>query len=400
MAKRGEIAIVGGGPAGLASALLLGSAGIEVDLFAQAPARGDTRTSALMRGAVRLLQALGVWEALRPRAAPLERLRLIDATGRLIRAPEVTFDSAEIGGGPFGYNIANDDLLAAMEKRLAAFPAIRRHDQMVARLETGPAAVRIIGAGGGEFEALLVVGADGRHSLCRKSAGISLEGHDYPQAALAFTISHALDHGNCSSEFHMPTGPLTFVPLPGRSSAVIWVVRPEKAERLLALEEEDFCEELRRAAFGFLGALREPGPRRGFLLSWQRAQPLAARRIALVGEAAHVVPPIGAQGLNLGLRDGATIAEIIADALRAGRDPGGARALGEYERLRRLDVAARGTAIDLMNRSVLSPFLPAQALRGGGLFLLSRIGPLRRAAMRAGMAGAGTEPRVMRGEAL
>jgi len=398
--RGGQIAVVGGGPAGLACALLMAGAGASIDLFAPAAAGRDSRTSALMRGSVEILRAIGVWDELKPRAAPLQRLRLVDATGRLVRAPEVTFDAAELGRGPFGYNIHNVDLTDAMTRRLAAFPTLRAHAQAVSAVAPLADRVRLTSGDGGRFEAALVAAADGRDSQCREAAGISCLRHDYPQVALAFNVCHALPHDDVSTEFHTPSGPLTFVPLPGNISSVVWVVRPEEADRLLALEDDAFCEDLRRRCYGLLGGFSSPGKRHGFALSLRTAWRMAQRRIALVGEAGHVVPPIGAQGLNLGLRDGATLAEIAVDALRAGKDPGSEECQAAYAQARRADIAGRSAAIDLLNRSVLSPFLPAQAMRGAGLFLLSRLAPLRHAAMRAGLAAPVLEPRVMRGEPL
>lgn len=392
--------VVGGGPAGLTAAIALAEGGIATVLIGKRAAGLDNRTTALMAGSVTALATLGVWDFCAGDAAPLKTMRIVDDTGRLWRAPEVKFDAGEIDLEAFGYNIENRHLLAALERRAATLGNLRLFDDEVAAVEPGSDNVGVTLKNGTVLRAPLVVGADGRRSLCRAAAGIAFDTREYPQVALTVCLKHARGHRDTSTEFHTPSGPFTLVPLPGNRSSLVWVLDPRHADDIAALDDAALSDEIERAAHSILGKIEiEPG--RGFFpLSVGTAKRFADKRIALIGEAAHVVPPIGAQGLNLGLRDAATIGELAAAARRDGGDIGGDDVLASYDKMRRVDVGSRTMAIDLLNRTLLTDFLPVQAIRGLGLYVLNRIGPLRRAAMREGISPAAATPRLMRGEAL
>ncbi|HEU5016859.1 MAG TPA: UbiH/UbiF family hydroxylase [Pseudolabrys sp.] len=392
--------VIGGGPAGLTAAVALAQAGIATVLVGRRPVQLDRRTTALLAGSVNALAALDVWESCREHAAPLRMMRIVDDTGRLWRAPEARFEANEIGLDAFGYNIENCHLVAALESRARALPVLRLLDDDVLTVEPGETSVRVALAGGGRLCGSLAIGADGRRSLCRTAAGIRLDERHYPQTALTVTFAHTRTHNDTSTEFHTPSGPFTVVPLPGRRSSLVWVLDPAAAEEAATLDDEKLSTAIERASHSILGKVSvEPG--RGlFPLAVGTARSFARKRIALIGEAAHLIPPIGAQGLNLGLRDAATIAELAAAHRGAGRDIGNAVLLARYNRLRRSDVDSRTLAVDLLNRTLLSDLLPAQGARGLGLYFIDRIGPLRRAVMREGVAPRTAEPRLMRGEAL
>jgi len=393
-----EIAVVGGGPAGLTAAIALAAAGIETALVSKAPP-ADNRTTALLSGSVGALETLQVWPLCREHAAPLIAIRLIDDTARLIRAPEVMFEAAEIGLEAFGHNIENRHLIRALDARAAALPQLRRIDAAVEAVEPDDPRVTIRLDDGGSITARLVVGADGRKSLCRAAADIETDHRSYPQAALTLNLHHVRPHNGISTEFHTQSGPFTLVPLPGLRSSLVCVVDPAEAEHLRALDAQALSAEIERRAHSILGKVAVEEHRGLFTLATETARSFGRNRIALVGESAHVIPPIGAQGLNLGLRDAATIGELVVEARRAGGDAGAPDLLAEYDRRRRADVTSRAFAVDALNRSLLSDFLPVQGARGIGLYLLDRIGPLRRAVMREGVEPV-AQPRLMRGEAL
>jgi 2-octaprenyl-6-methoxyphenol hydroxylase len=368
-------------------------------LVAKRPAEFDNRTTALLAGSVAALEALGVWEACRARAAPLRVMRLADDTGRLWRAPEVRFEAAEIGHDAFGWNIENRHLVAALWDRIAIEPGITHVGASATSVHVEPSGGTIEMLDGPPLRAQLLVAADGRRSLCRATAGIAMDERSYPQIALTHVLKHSRPHHDVSTEFHTSSGPFTVVPLPGARSSLVCVVAPTEAERLAGLSGEALDLEIEGRCHSILGKVEvEPG-RGVFPLVVATATRAAGDRIALVGEAAHVVPPIGAQGLNLGLRDAATIAEIATESHRAGRDVGADAVTADYERRRRPDIASRTAAIDLLNRSLLSDFLPIQGLRGLGLYALDHIGPLRRAVMREGIAPTAAMPRLMQGGA-
>ena len=395
-----EIAVVGGGPSGLVAAIAVATAGFDTVLFAPKPARPDRRTTALLDGSVRILKSLGLWASLEPEAAPLSRLRLVDATGRLIRAPEVTFEAAELGLDAFGQNIENELLRGSLRVAAGDTQRLRIVEAAVESLKHDGQSVTLR-ANAREERVALAVAADGRHSIGRASAGIGMERREFPQTALALTLRHSRPHENTSTEFHTETGPFTLVPLPGNRSSLVWVVEPGEATALLALDDGDLSREVERRAHSMLGRMEIEGERGSFPLAIEVARRFADRRIALVGEAGHLLPPIGAQGLNLGIRDAATIAEIAADARRAGGDAGGDAVMEAYETRRRPDVRARALAVELMNRSLLSDFLPVHAMRGFGLELAARIGFVRRALMREGLGPRdASAPRLARGEAV
>jgi 2-octaprenyl-6-methoxyphenol hydroxylase len=381
-----EVVVIGGGPAGLAAAIALAQAGANTALVARRTPYADNRTTALLGGSVDFLRQLDVWSRCEDKAAALQAMRLVDDTGRLIRAPEVRFSSEEIGLNQFGFNIENRALTMALEERAAGLPELTRFDDEADMITPGEADVAIHTRQGKPLSARLVIGADGRQSLCREAAGIEVSRRELDQAALTFNISHSRPHRNISTEFHTPQGPCVFVPLPGNRCSVVWVAAPKEAERLIGLSDDELSEAAEARSHSILGRVRvEPG-RHSFPLAIEQPREFAQHRIALVGEAAHVLPPIGAQGLNMGLRDAADIADIARDAMMSGEDLGAPQVLKRYGSARRADVGSRTFVIDMANRSLLSEFLPLQSLRAAGLHLIGSIGPLRRIAMREGLA--------------
>ncbi|HYW64790.1 MAG TPA: UbiH/UbiF family hydroxylase [Bradyrhizobium sp.] len=381
-----DAAVIGGGPAGLAAAIALAQSGARVALVARRAPYGDNRTTALLGGSVDFLKQLDVWRRCEENAAPLQTMRLVDDTGRLIRAPEVRFACHEIGLEAFGYNVENRLLLEALEARAAELATLLRIGDEAGSVVPAEADVAIRTRQGRLLSATLVIGADGRHSLCREAAGIEVRRRDLEQAALTFNVSHARPHHNVSTEFHTPQGPCVFVPLPGNRSSVVWVMSHSEAARRMVLSDTELSETAERQSHSILGRLGvEPG-RHVFPLTIEQPAKFAANRIALVGEAAHVLPPIGAQGLNMGLRDAVDVAGIVQQATLQGEDPGSPQVLSRFNLARRADVASRTFVIDLANRSLLSDFLPVQMVRAAGLHMIGALGPLRRLAMREGLA--------------
>jgi 2-octaprenyl-6-methoxyphenol hydroxylase len=394
-----ECLVVGAGPVGLTAAIALASAGVETALVARAAA-ADHRTTALLHGSVNAMASLGIWGRFRMHAAPLKVLRIIDDTRRLLRAPEVRFAASEIGLEAFGHNVENRLLVAALEARARELNSLTWLAADAGAVEFTDENVTVSLQTGGSVTGRLVIAADGRRSLCRSAAAIETEHRACAQTALTFNLRHSRPHHDTSTEFHAESGPFTLVPLQGDRSSLVLVSAAGEAEALAALSPSAMAQEIERRSHSILGRIEiEPGSGR-FPLAVERARRFAAHRIALVGEAAHVVPPIGAQGLNLGLRDAATISELVVAARRGGRDPGAPELTDRYDRMRRADVMSRSLAVELLNRSLLSGFLPLQAARGTGLFLMRRSHALRRAAMREGVMPAASQPRLMRGQAL
>jgi len=382
-----QIVVVGTGPAGLAAALALSDAGYAVICVGPPFAPTDTRTTALLQPSIDLLKSLGVWSACRAHAAPLKTLRLIDDTGRLFRAPDAAFRADELSNQPFGYNIPNQALVRTLHAAIAERGGLTFvPSRGVVEITPETDRVRLALDEGGTLTARLVVGADGRNSLCRRRAGIKAQRWDYPQTAIACNFAHTGSHDDTCIELHRTSGPLTAVPLQGNWSSLVWVETPEEASRLNALDDDAFARSLERGLHFALGRVSEVGKRGAFPLSGLQARDFAANRIALVGEAAHVVPPIGAQGLNLGYRDVAALARIVAEA---GDDPGAQPVMRDYNAARRADVTTRTLAADLLNRTLYSGFAPFQLARGAGLYAVNTVGPLRRFLMREGIMPAG-----------
>src|ERR1700738_3152715 len=278
-----EAVVVGGGPAGLAAAIALAQTRPKTALIARRAPYADNRTTALLGGSVDLLQQLQVWPACEDKAAPLRAMRLVDDTGRLIRAPEVRFSSDEIGLEVFGYNIENRLLMSALEARAAEFASLTRFDDEADTISPDDADVAIRTGQGKSLSARLVVGADGRQSLCREGAGIGVNRRDLNQAALTFNIGHSRPHRNISTEFHTPQGPCVFVPLPGDRCSVVWVAAPKEAERLIALSDDELSAAAEIQSHSILGRIHvEPG-RHLFPLGIEQPRQFAHHRIALVG---------------------------------------------------------------------------------------------------------------------
>ncbi|WP_299863417.1 UbiH/UbiF family hydroxylase [uncultured Hoeflea sp.] len=377
-----DIAVVGGGLAGAVAALAAAAEGWRVAFIAPPPPRQDGRTTALLSQSIDLLEHLRVWDQVQPVSAPLRTMRILDGTSRLFRAPPVSFHASEIDLDAFGYNIPNEPLFEALHRATSASQAIERFHSPLAAAAQGDADITLDLEDGTQLTARAALAADGRNSALREAIGIQVKTWSYPQSALVMNFSHRLNHGDISTEFHTEQGPFTQVPLPGKRSSLVWAVKPDQVDRYLAMERADLNQEVEQRMRSILGAVEVEDGIQAWPLSSLIASSFGAGRTMLVGETGHAFPPIGAQGLNLGLRD---IMQAI-DALKAAGGPDGApRAVSDYNRKRRIDVTSRTAGVDLLNRALLSSFLPMQALRAGGLAALSAIPPLRNLAMREGM---------------
>jgi len=388
-----DVIVAGAGPAGLSAACLMALDGRRVALVARDQGdASDPRTVALMQPSIRLLAHLGLWPGtLKGRTEPLRKLRLIDDTGAMFQAPTITFDPIELGEEAFGWNFPLGILIPALFERAREL-GVDLTGADAASVQPMPGGVSITTTDGRRIGARVAIAADGRNSLLRDAAGIRTNRWAYDQTALATSFAHSGPHDGISTEHHKQAGPFTTVPMPGNRSALVWMERQARAAELMALSDAELAAEIQIGTHGALGRVSDIGPRRLFPMQGLVARDFARNRIILIGEAAHVVPPIGAQGLNMSLRDAAQ----AADLMEGEDDPGDPALLSRYDALRRRDVQPRQQVIDMMNRSLLSGFLALEAGRAVGITLLQQFGPLRRAAMQYGLAPTSSLPRAMR----
>lgn len=357
----------------------------------------EQRTAALFPCSIRLLDALGCADALASVSAPLLAIRLIDMTGGLMRAPEVVFSAAEADEPYLALNIPNADLtFALMQQAIAAGATLLADTSVTGLTATSDGAILSL-SDGRAISARIVVAADGRHSACREAAGIPCETWRYDQAALVCSFRHDRPHHGISTEIHHSAGPCTTVPLPGDMSSLVWVERPAVVARLLDLCAADFNDALHQRLNGLLGTVDTITPRRSYPLAGLVASTMAKGCIALVGETGHALPPIGAQGLNLGLADVAVLADELAAA--AGRTAGDVGlALAAYARRRAGDITRRAGAVDLLNRTLERGSTAMHMIRGAGLHVLAALPAARRTMIAQGLAPPSPVPRLMLGD--
>ncbi|MBK4214600.1 UbiH/UbiF family hydroxylase [Paracoccus caeni] len=387
-----DILISGGGVAGLIAAAAFGAEGFSTLCVDPAPpvteegAEGaDLRSTAFLAPSVELLERIGLWQRLSPYATPLQVMRIVDAGGaepvaRLSRE----FDAAEIGDQPFGWNLPNWLLRREISQRLKELQTVRFQPGIATTaVITRSEGALVSLSDGRRLRAKLLIGADGRDSPVRQAAGIGVRTFRYGQKALAFAVTHGVPHGNVSTEIHRSGGPFTLVPLPDRegrhSSAVVWMESGREVARLAALPPDAFEQELNARSAGVLGHLRQATRLTQWPIISQIADRFSAPHVALIAEAAHVLPPIGAQGLNMSLADLGALLDLSRD------DPGSEASLAEYNRGRRPDAYARLLGIDALNRASQASLRPLRDLRAAALGGLYGIAPVRRLMMRAGL---------------
>jgi 2-octaprenyl-6-methoxyphenol hydroxylase len=398
--SQADIFVAGAGAAGLSTALALAHAGFSVFCAGPIDRRANGRTVALFEASLRFYKALGVWQHFRGKTAPLAKITMIDATGVRIPVPTLTYAAAEIGLSAFGENIENDVLVDGLAAIAASTPNLTLREVMISDIRFEDEAVSATLSDGHKVTAILAVAADGRNSLARSKAGIGTQSWTYPQIAYTALLSHIKPHRNISTEFHTRSGPCTLVPLRPREgkphrSSLVWLMSPEEAERRRALRDTEMAQEIERQVDSLLGAMEIDGPGGFFPMVGMSANRLACHRVALVGETAHLIPPLAAQGLNLSLRDAAALSEILEDARVLGAEFCSAQTLRAYEEARRSDIFIRTNGIDVLNRSLLMDNFPVDFLRSAGVAAFSMIGPLRRALMREGVLPHGNLPRLM-----
>jgi 2-octaprenyl-6-methoxyphenol hydroxylase len=395
MREATDILISGGGVAGLTAACAFGSAGFRVICVDPAPPvtaaeddGADLRTTAFLQPSVPVLDAAGLWSRLAPHAAALQVMRIIDAGGELPEARLIKdFDAADISDAPFGWNLPNWLLRREMVARLAELPNVSfRPGTGFSRMLTRDAEALVTLTDGTLVAARLVIGADGRNSPVREALGIAVRTTRYGQKALAFAVTHDIPHQNVSTEVHRKGGPFTLVPLPDRdgrpASAVVWMETGPEVARLAALPVPAFESEMTARSSGILGPLTLVSRRSVWPIISQIADRLSGPRAVLMAEAAHVVPPIGAQGLNMSLAD---LAALLDLAERHRGDPGAAAVTEAFHRARHLEVQARVSGIDLLNRASMAEAPILRDLRAKALDALYSAKPVRQTLMRAGL---------------
>jgi 2-octaprenyl-6-methoxyphenol hydroxylase len=412
---RYDVIIAGAGLAGATFALAAAQGGLRVVLVdpqpfdAQLAPTFDGRSTAIAFSTFRMLDALGVGTALRPHACRMDRILVTDGRrpGAATRSQSpafLRFDADEIGdrtnGEPLGYLVENRRIRLALSEAVTAAGIEVRAPASVVKVEVDAALSRVTLADGAVIEAPLVVAAEGRASTVRKAAGIETVGWGYEQSGVVATVSLGRDHGNVAHEYFLPSGPFAILPLTGRRASLVWTDSTRRGEALQAASDEAFLSHLMRRFGDFLEDVTVLGPRFVYPLSLQLAEQLTAPRTALIGDAAHAVHPVAGQGLNMGLKDAAALAEVLVDALRLGEDIGSETVLDRYARWRRFDNAALTAGFDGFVRLFSNDIAPLRLARTLGMAAVNRIAPLRRAFMHEAGGATGDLPRLLRGEAV
>ncbi len=409
MTPDADILIAGGGLNGPALALALAQGGLKVIVIDNrpAPARAeagfDGRAYALAIASKRLLTATGIWPRVGDKAQPIHMIKASDGLAGQGPAPFfLTFDAAEIEEGPMGFLLEDRFLYAAFLEAMAEQPNITLlSGETVTEQEAGTSSVTITLASGKHLTGRLLVGCDGRGSGTATRAGIRRVGWGYGQTALVTAIRHAADHRGIAHQFFMPEGPLAILPLKGgHHSSIVWSETAENAARIQALPDDAYLAALRPRFGDFLGDIALAGDRFTYPLSLSLAERFVAPRVALVGDAAHGVHPIAGQGLNLGLRDVAALAQVVIEAARRGEDIGSPVTLESYQRWRRFDATALALGMDTVNRLFSNDNPLLRAGRGLGLGIVNAMPTLRRRFIRQAAGLQGDLPRLLDGRAI
>jgi 2-octaprenyl-6-methoxyphenol hydroxylase len=406
MTTQRSIVIGGGGFAGLALAVALRQ-GLGADLpiivadpaFAQRPSR-DPRATAIVAACRKLLDVIGVWGDVAAEAQPMLDMVITDSKLEDVTRPTfLTFGGQVEPGEPFAHMVENRHLIDALVKRAEAV-GIDLRPTAVTSYDARADGIGVTLADGSLIDASLLVAADGARSRLRERAGIATHGWDYNQSGIVVTVGHERDHGGRAEEHFLPSGPFAILPLTGRRSSLVWTEKRADAQRMVALSPEEFHAELERRFGLHLGEIKVLDQPHAFPLSYFVARSFIAERLALIGDAAHVIHPIAGQGLNLGLKDVAALAEVVADAVRLGIDPGQADVLERYQRWRRFDTVAMGLATNSLNFLFSNKSNLLRTVRDIGLGLVDRAPPLKELFIRQAAGLTGEVPRLLKGEAL
>ncbi len=400
-AQTHDVLIVGGGPVGLTLALALvqSARGIRVGLVDRRPLSvpRDNRASAIAAGVRRVFEALGVWPAMAAQSQPITAMRITDSgVGDISRPLFLSFEGDVAPGEAFAHMVPNrvsgQVLLDAVGQQIEVIAPAE-----ITSWESDARSTQLVLADGRMLVAPLVVAADGAQSALRQMAGIGVVEHDYRQTGLVTTISHELPHDGVAYEHFRPAGPFASLPLTGNRSSLVWTESSAEAPRFLSMDKAALALEIEAVMGSTLGAVAVEDDLAGFPLRMRIARDFVAPRLALVGDAAHVVHPIAGQGLNLGLKDVAALAEVVIDTIRLGLDHGGDDALARYQSWRRLDTSAMAMVTDGMNRLFSNDAAPIRAVRDFGLGLVDRAGPIKAAMIRTAAGVSGNGPKLLSG---
>jgi len=398
-----DVAIVGGGLAGLSMAVALGKAGLLVAVVDRdnpadaVTAEYDGRSIAVAYASWQLFKAIDAWQYMKADAQPMQNIMITDGNAPVF----LKFEHDDVGADPFGYMVEMRHLRAGLAKAVATCPSVTLiAPKSVDHLDVEPGHASIVLEDGESLQARLAIAADGRASPLRQAAGIKTTNADYDQTGIVTTIEHEHDHEGVAYEHFLPAGPFAILPLKGKRSSLVWAEKPVVAKAILGLDDDAFNQEIVKRMGDLLGDVRSVGPRFSYPLTLQLANSFYAERMALIGDAAHGIHPIAGQGINLGWRDVAALAELIVDAHRSGQDIGGSDVLAQYERSRRMDTLIMAGATDVLDRLFSNDIGPIRLVRDIGLAAVNRLGPAKRFFMNQARGAGGKQPKLLRGEAL
>lgn len=392
-----DVVIIGGGLVGMCLAIACARENIRVVVIDrtawndQLADNFDGRVSAIARGSMHLLQHTGIWQRLKE-TSPIHDIRVSDGASPFF----LHYDCDEVNADSFGHIVENRHLRQAMQEEAKQYPHLKLYAlDHVVRTERSKTGVEVRLASGQEFRAQLLVAADGKHSILRKQAGIATLDWKYDHSAIVCTIEHEKPHHGLAQERFLPIGPFAVLPMTGNRSSLVWTEPNERMDIYMELPDEEFNQEIAERVGGYLGTLKAVGPRYRYPLSLSHAMRYVDTRLALIGDAAHAIHPIAGQGVNLGYRDVAVLAELLGDAHRTGQDLGDAALLQHYQRWRRFDNTMMVAVTDGLTRLFSNNILPLKMARGLGLWTVGRMPAVKRFFMRHAMGAVGDVPRLM-----